>query len=97
MVYSLTEKLKFNEQPQLEIKGKVLKIDNSATTVLKLLDIVQNDGEMAGATSAMEMLFSEKDRKIIEKMNLSIDDYITLATVALDLALGNDPDNKESE
>lgn len=97
MLYSLTDKLKFNENPQIEIKGKVLTIDNSATTVLELMDIVQNKGDLEGAKATMRLLFGEKDQKTLEKLKLSIDDYITVATVAMDLALGNDPDEKSGE
>jgi len=97
MLYSLTDKLKFNESPQIEIKGKVLTIDNSATTVLELMDIVQNKGDLEGAKATTRLLFNEKDQKTLEKLKLSIDDYITLATVAMDLALGNDPDEKSGE
>lgn len=97
MVYSLTDKLTFDKPPQIEISGKVLTIDNSAQTVLKLMDIVQTEGELAGATSAFDLLFSNKDRKIIDGLKLSMKDYVTLAEVALDLALGNDPDAKRSE
>ena len=97
MTYSLTDKLKFNEPPKVEIKGKVLTINNSATNVLQLMDIVSTLGEVAGAKAILETLFNEKDRKTIEKLNLSMDDFSTLCEVCMDLALGNDPDNKESE
>lgn len=95
MLYSLTDKLKFNDPPQIEINGKTLTINNSATTILELMDIVQNGGDLEGAKATLRLLFSEKDKKVIEKLNLNIEDYITLATVAMDLALGNDPDNKD--
>jgi hypothetical protein len=92
MLYSLTDKLKFNDSPQIQIKDKVLTVNNSARTVLELMDTVLTGGDLEGAKATMNLLFSEKDRKTIEKMNLSIEDYMTLAGVAMDLALGNDPD-----
>jgi len=95
MLYSLTDKLKFDEKPQIEVKGKVLTINNSATTVLKLMDTVQNKGEIEGAKAILELLFDEKDRKTIEKLGLSMGNYIKLCEVCMDLALGNDPDHKE--
>lgn len=97
MTYSLTDKLHFDEPPKVEIKGKVLTINNSATNVLQLMDIVQTTGEIAGAKAIMELLFSEKDRKVIKSLNLSMNDFTTLCEVCMDLALGNDPDSKESE
>lgn len=97
MTYSLTDKLKFNEPPKVEIKGKVLTINNSAFNVLKLMDIVQNDGEIAGTKAVLEILFSPKDRKVIEGLNLSMEDYTKFCEICMDLAVGTDPDKKESE
>lgn len=97
MLYSLTDKLNFNDRPQVEIKGKILTIDNSATTVLKLMDTVQTQGELAGAHTVLDLLFSAKDKKVIEGLNLSIDDFIKFCEVCMDLALGNDPDAKQGE
>ena len=88
MLYSLTDKLKFDEKPQIEVNGKVLTIDNSAVTV-------QNSGELAGTKAVIELLFNEKDRKVIEKLGLSVGDYIKFCEICMDLALGNDPDHKE--
>ena len=97
MHYSLTEKLKFNEKPVIYVKDNALTVNNSAITVLKLMDIVQQEGELAGAKNVMALLFSEDDQKKIEALSLSMEDYVTLASVAIDLALGNDPDAKARE
>ena len=97
MLYSLTEKLNFNDKPQVEIKGNILTIDNSATTVLKLMDTVQNKGELAGAQAVLDLLFDAKDRKIIESLKLSINDFTKLCEICMDLALGNDPDAEQGE
>ena len=97
MVYSLTDKLKFTEPPKVEINGKVLTINNSAVNVLKLMDIVQTDGEIAGTKAVLELLFDEKDRKVIESLNLSMDDFVVFCTACMELAVGNDPDSTESE
>lgn len=95
MIYSMKDKLNFNEPPQIEVKGKTLTVQNDAETILELLDIVQNNGEVEGARSAMAHLFSAKDQKVIAGLKLNIQDFLTLATVAMDLALGNDPDEEK--
>lgn len=97
MLYSLTDKLNFSDKPQVEIKGKILTIDNSATTVLKLMDTVQNKGELAGAQAVLDLLFDAKDRKTIESLKLSISDFTKLCEICMDLALGNDPDAEQGE
>ena len=97
MVYSLTDKLSFDEQPKVEIQGKVLTINNSAVNVLHLIDVVQTMGEVEGTKAIVEVLFNEKDRKTIEKLNLSMADYTKFCEICMDLAVGNDPDNKKGE
>ena len=97
MIYSLTDKLKFDEKPKVEVNGKVLTIDNSAVNVLHLMDIVQNTGEIEGTRAIIEVLFSDKDRKVIEGLNLSMADYTKFCEVCMDLAIGNDPDAKKGE
>jgi hypothetical protein len=56
---------------------------------------VQNEGELAGANAVVGLLYSAKDQKTIEGLKLSISDYVTLASVAIDLALGNDPNEEK--
>ena len=97
MIYSLTDKLKFDEQPKVEIQGKVLTINNSAVNVLHLIDVVQTMGEVEGTKAIVDVLFNAKDKKIIEGLNLSMADYTKFCEICMDLAVGNDPDNKKSE
>ena len=98
MVYSLTDKLKFDENPQIEIKGKKVTVNAEAETALKLFDMVEAEGEIKATMKAFDLLFSEKDRKYIKSLKLSMNDYRTLLDVAMDLCVGNDPDeDKDSE
>lgn len=96
MLYSLTDKLQFDENPQIEVRGKLLTVKSDATTVLKLMDVVTKKGEAEGALEACNLLFSDKDRKTIDGLKLSMKDYITLVATAIQLAVGEDPDATES-
>ena len=91
MIYDLTEKLKFDEDPKLVIKDVELTVNSDAEAVLKLLDIMQTRGELAGAMDAEKLIFSEKDRKKLAGLRLKIDDYLEVLKAAVQLALGNDP------
>ena len=97
MLYSLTEKLKFEENPQIEIKGKIITVNADATTVLSLMDIVNQKGEVEGALEAVNLLFSKEDRKTIDSLKLSMADYTTLVSTAMQLAVGADPDEESGE
>ena len=93
MTYNLTDKLKFEENPKLNVKGKEITVKADAETVLSLLDLLQTRGELAATTEAFKLLFSAKDQKVIKDLKLSFGDYSTLLEIAVSLALGEDPDN----
>ena len=92
MVYSLTEKLEFGENPKIQIKDKVITVNAEAETALKLMDLIDKEGEVQTSLKAPTLLFSEKDRKVISALKLSMKDYTLLLTTAMSLCLGEDPD-----
>ena len=97
MIYSLTDKLSFNENPQIEIKGKVITVKAEAETALKLMDLLDKEGDMKASLKAPELLFSEKDRKVISSLKLSMMDYATLLSTAMTLCMGEDPDAEKNK
>ena len=97
MLYSLTEKLSFDENPKIQIKDKVITVKAEAETALKLMDMLDKEGEVQTSLKAPEILFSEKDRKIISGLKLSMSDYTVLLTTAMSLCLGEDPDAQQEE
>ena len=96
MLYSLTDKLKFDEAPQIQIKDTVLTVQADAETILKMMDIVNNEGEVEGALEAVNLLFSEEDRKALDALHLSMADYVTVISTAMQLAVGEDPDDESA-
>ena len=97
MLYSLTDKLTFDAPPQIEIKGKKITVKSDAVTVLKLMDLIQKDDTTEAALQAANILFSEKDKKVIDSLNLCFKDYVTLLTAAMSLAAGEDPNEAQGE
>ena len=97
MIYSLTDKLKFDENPVIEVKGKKITVNSDAITVLKLLDLIQNKDPMESARVAGDILFSEKDKKTIESLHLKFEDYSVLLATAIQLAVGENPDEAPGE
>ena len=92
MRYDLTEKLNFGEDPKLVIKGTALTVRSDAEAVLKLMDVLGEKGEVAGAREAMELLFSAADRKKLAALNLKLDDWLEVLKAAVQLAMGTDPE-----
>ncbi len=94
MRYNITEKLKFEEDPILVIKDKELTIKSEAETVLQLMDVLNIKGEIAGATEAMNLLLSPGDQKKLASLHLKTNDYIEVMKAAINLAMGDDPDDE---
>lgn len=97
MLYNMTEKLALSEDPMLQIKDQVLTINSDAENVLKLIEILSNEGEIEAALDIEKLLFSEADREKIKKLKLKINDYIMMIQIATSLALGEDPDEQPDE
>lgn len=94
MIYNLTEKLKFNNDPVLTIKDTELTIKSDAEVVLKLMDVLSNKGEIAGAVETMNLLLSPADQKKLNGLHLKTEDYIMVMQTAVQLAMGADPDEE---
>lgn len=97
MKYNLTEKMKFDQDPVITIKDIEVSVKSDAETVLELLDVIENKGEMAALTQCMDLLFSPADQKKIKKLGLKMDDFVLLIQTATALAIGEDPDEEDSE
>ena len=88
----ITDKLAFDENPKLVIKGKELEVNADATTVLKIMGIL-GDGENVQPNDVVkmyELIFSEADRKKIERMKLQFSDFQTLVFSAINLITGEE-------
>lgn len=95
MLYSLTDKLNFEDSPQIQVKDKIVTVKDDAETALKLVDILDKEGEMQASIKATELLFSAKDQKVIQALKLNMRDYAVFLKTAIALCLGNDPDEDE--
>lgn len=90
-VIDITEQLNFEEKPKVRIKKQLLEVNDSATTTLKLMEIMSdNDGNPNGKqlNDMYKALFSSEDRKKIEKLNLNMHDFTALVNAAVDLIVG---------
>lgn len=96
-VVDITDKLSFDENPALVIKGKQLEVNADAPTMLKIMNLMTAEGlEMEQIGEAYELVFPEKSRKEIDKLKLSINDWTTVVMEAMNLILGDDKSGGES-
>lgn len=89
-VVDITEKLTFDENPKLLIKGKELEVKAGAPTVLKVMSLMDSDAPGAKEIiKAYELILPEKSRKELDSMNLSFGDLIIVIQEAIQLIIGD--------
>lgn len=97
-VIDITEKLDFESNPKIKIKGKEYEVNADAETVLKIMGLL-GDGESVKPKDVAEMynlLFSAKERKEIAKLNLQFNDFQVLVEAAIGLITDSE-ENKQGE
>lgn len=92
----ITDKLSFDKNPKLVIKGESIEVNADARTMLEIMGIFTNKNEAEGTIEAYEKMFSEKDRKKIDKMHLSFKDFQVLIDVAMNLIRGESDEEGEA-
>lgn len=87
-VVDITDKLSFDENPKIKIRGVELDVNSDAESMLKLMGALSNMSEGEATLEAYNLLFSEEDRKKISDMKLKFKDFKTLIEYAITLVTG---------
>lgn len=88
----ITDKLSFDENPVIVVKGKEIEVNTDASTMLKLLAMVDEQGNAESASAIAEMadlLFTKTGKKNLDALKLNITDYSKVVEVAMNLAAGD--------
>lgn len=92
-IIDITEKLSFDTSPVIKIKDIELKVNDDASTTLKMMAIMSDSGDNVGIKEIVDMyqlLFDEKDRKKIDALKLKFTDFAELVKTAMGLVTGNE-------
>lgn len=85
----ITEKLSFEGNPSLVIKGKELEVNADAPTMLKVMGLMSNDDPgTKEILDAYDMMFPEESKKKLEKMKMGFKDLIIVVQEAVQLISG---------
>lgn len=94
-VIDITEKLTFEGNPSLKIKGKTLEVNADAPTMLKVMGLMgSGDPGPKEIVDMYEMMFPEKSQKEIEKFKLNFNDLVTVVEAAVGLIVDTDGDSQ---
>ncbi|MBS6645889.1 MAG: hypothetical protein KH366_20125 [Clostridiaceae bacterium] len=92
-IVDITDKLTFDGNPSLAIKGKQLEVNADAPTMLKVMGLMGNgDPGPKEIVDMYEMMFPEEAQKEIEKLKLNFSDLVTVVETAVGLIIDSDGD-----
>ena len=88
-VIDITDKLTFDGNPKLKIKGKELEVNADAPTMLKVMGLMGNDNPgIPEILDTYNLMFPEKSRQEIEKMKLNFQDLVVVIQEGVALISG---------
>lgn len=94
-VVDITDKLSFDENPKIRIKDEEFEVNADARTMLEIMGIFSGRDQAAAAVEAYEKLYSEKDRKRIDRLKLPFKDFMKMIEESMDLIMGEDSQGEQ--
>lgn len=88
-VIDITEKLNFEEKPQIKIKDMMITVNNEAATILKILPKLEKMTP-EDIEAICNFIFEPSELEKINALHLAFDDYITVVKSAIKLITGDD-------
>lgn len=90
----ITEKLSFEGNPSLVIKGRELEVNADAATVLKVMGVLSEGSGAKQAVDMYNLIFPEDSRKVVDSMNLNFKDFRTVVENAISLITGTEEESR---
>lgn len=88
----LTEKLGLEGKPTITYKGTVLTVNDEAENIFRVLEMVGEGTELPAIKEAAYLIFEPESVKALKALKLSIPDYSSVVSTAIDLAMGGKGD-----
>lgn len=99
-IIDITNKLNFEEKPIIKIKDVEIEANNDAATMLKVVALFSENSESVAVKNIItiyNLLFDEDNRKKIDSLKLSFEDFSTLVMESAQLLMNNGEEPDEGE
>lgn len=87
-IIDITDKLNFEQKPQLRIKDTILSVNNEAIAFLTILPKLNGDITLEAVNEMCSILFDRQEIQKIKDLNLNLKDFIILIQSAIELIAG---------
>lgn len=95
-VRDITEKLNFDGNPSLIIRGEKIEVNADAPTMLKVMGLMSSEGTGGNEiVEAYELIFPENSKNKLEKLQLNFEDLIVVVQEAVQLISGVEEETGE--
>lgn len=86
-IVDITDKLNFEEKPQITVKGEIFTVNNEAETILKIIPLA-DEGSAKSLAKIAPMLLNDEDYAKLSALKLDLNDFGTFIKEAVQLATG---------
>lgn len=87
----ITEKLSFEENPCLIIKGKQIEVNADAPAMLKVMGLMsEEDPGVDEIMGAYDLMFPEASKQALDELKLSFRDFVNVVQSAITLITGEE-------
>lgn len=90
-VVDITDKLSFEETAGIKAGEETYKVKTNAATILQLMSLMKNGGD---PLEMYDLLFTEEAKKKISTSKLSFNDLLKVIETGVDIATGEDSQEK---
>lgn len=99
-IIDITNKLNFEEKPIIKVKDVEIAANNDAMTMLKVVALFDGEGKGIAVNDILtvyNLLFDEENRKKIDNLKLSFEDFSTLIIESAQTIINNGEEPDEGE
>lgn len=89
-IIDITEKLNFEERPEIRIKDKTYPVNNDAKTMLEIMQITEGNFKPTDFKEMYDRIFDGETRNQIDELKLNLTDFQTVITSAVQAVTGQE-------
>ena len=89
-IIDITDKLNFEQKPQIKIKDTVLTVNDEAVALVEILRKLNGNVTPGTISDMCNILFDEAEMQKLKKLKLNFEDFTTLVQSAVELVAGGE-------
>ena len=88
-IIDITDKLNFEQKPQIKIKDTTVTVNNEAVALLKIMPKMNGNVTPEAINEICETLFEPSELKKIQNLKLNFSDFVKVIESATELVAGD--------